>query len=168
MQAVKERRTGDISFRDYLKRFSIRHKTISQAKKAPPDYVIESAYGRVIAVVLDYGASTEIQDKLKLAQKRSKQFKKEKTPFMPVLYKGGLPGLEHRYLQEALQEGRYPELSAIALLEGKPGQQHLRIFHNRFAKQLLDRRIFDHEKDKNLFLAKMLPNHFFWIVEDAI
>ncbi|MDC4224846.1 MAG: hypothetical protein MPW15_11610 [Candidatus Manganitrophus sp.] len=55
---------------------------------------------------------------------------------MPVLHKGGLPGLEHRYIQEALQEEHYPELSAIALLEGRPGQEHLRIFHNRFANHL--------------------------------
>lgn len=168
MQTVKERRTGETSFQDYLKRFSIRYKATVTTKKAPPDFVIESPYGAVVAIVLEYDASTEIQDKLRLAQKRSKSFKKNKVPFMPILYKGGLPGLEHRYIQEALQVGQYPEISAIALLEGKPGQQHLRIFHNRFAKHSLDRRIFDQEKDKNLFLAKILPNHFFWIVEDAI
>lgn len=168
MQAVKERRTGEMSFQDYLKRFSIRYKETFVTKKAPPDYLIESPYGAVVAAVLEYDASAAIPEKLKVAQKRSKLLKKGKLPFMPVLYKGGLPGLEHRYIQEALQEGHYPEISAIALLEGKPGQQHLRIFHNRFAKQLLDRRIFDHDKDKNLFLAKIFPNHFFWIVEDAI
>ncbi len=168
MQAVKEKRTGENSFHNYLKRFSIRHKGTSHTKKAPPDYLIESPYGKLIAVVLEYEASTEIQEKLKVAQKRSKQVMKGKVPFMPILYKGGLPGLEHRYIQEALQERHYPEISAIALLEGKPGQERLRIFHNRFAKQLLDRRIFDHDKDKNLFLAKILPNHFFWIVEDTL
>lgn len=168
MQAVKEKRTGESSFQNYLKRFSLRYKGTSKTKKAPSDYLIESPFGKLFAVVLEYDASTEIREKLKEAQKRSKQFKKEKTPFMPVLHKGGLPGLEHRYLQEALQEGHFPELSAIALLEGRPGQEHLRIFHNRFANHLLDRRIFDHDKDKNLFLAKIFPNHFFWIVEDAI
>lgn len=168
MQAVKEKRTGDASFQDYLKRFSLRYKETAKTKKAPPDYWIDSPLGTLVAIVLEYGASAEIEEKLKTAQKRSKQFKKEKVPFMPVLHKGGPPGLEHRYIQEALQEGHYPEISAIALLEGRPGQEHLRIFHNRFASQLLDRRVFDHDKDKNLFLAKILPNHFFWIVEDAI
>src|SRR5579884_116698 len=168
MQAVKERKTGDMSFQDYLKRFSIPYKETFQTKKAPPDYLIESPYGALVAVVLEYHASAEIPEKLKLAQKRAKQIKKGKVPFMPVLYTGGLPGLEHRYIQEALQEGHYPQISAIALLEGKPGQQRRRIFHNRFAKHLLDRRIFDHGQDKNLFLAKIFPNHFFWIVEDAI
>lgn len=168
MQAVKDKRTGDSSFQDYLKRSSLRYEETSKAKKAPSDYLIESPFGTLIAVVLEYDTSTEIRGKLEVAQKRSKQFEKEKAPFMPVLYKGGLPGLEHRYLQEALQERYYPELSAIALLEGRPGQEHLRIFHNRFAKHQIDRRIFDHDKDKNLFLAKIFPNHFFWIVEDAI
>jgi len=168
MQAVKEKRTGDSSFKGYLKRFSLRYKETAKTKKAPSDYFIESPFGKLIAVVLAYEASAEIEEKLEIAQKRSKQFKKEKAPFMPVLYKGGLPGLEHRYIQQALQEGHYPELSAIALLKGRPGQEHLRIFHNRFAKHPLDHRIFDHDKDKNLFLAKIFPNHFFWIVEDAI
>jgi hypothetical protein len=166
MQGTKEKRTGESSFQDYLKRFSLRYKETT--KKGPSDYVIESPFGTLIAAVLEYDASAEIREKLEVASKRSKPFKKEKAPFMPVLYKGGLPGLEHRYIQEALQEEHYPEISAIALLEGRPGQEHLRIFHNRFAKQPLDHRIFDHDKDKNLFLAKIFPNHFFWIVEDAI
>lgn len=168
MQAAKEKRTGDSSFKDYLNRFSLRYRKTAKTKKAPSDYFIESPLGMLIAVVFEYDVSTEIPEKLEAAQKWSKQFKGEKTPLMTVLYKGGLPGLEHRYIQEALQEEHYPQLSAIALLEGRPGQEHLRIFHNRFAKHPLDHRIFDHDKDKNLFLAKIFPNHFFWIVEDAI
>lgn len=168
MQEVKEKKRGEASFREYLKRFKRRYKAADKSKKSAPDYLIESPQGALIAVVLEYATSAEIQETLKVARKRAQPYKKGKLPFLPVLYKGGLPGLEHRYIQEALQEGHYPELSAIALLEGRPGQERLRIFHNRFAKQSLDRRTFDHDKDKNLFLAQILPNHVFWIVEDAI
>lgn len=168
MQGVKEKKRGELSFREYLKRFKYRYKESDKSKKNAPDYLVESPHGSLIAAVLEYAASSEIQGKLKLARKRAQPYKRGKLPFVPIFYKGGLPGLEHRYLQAALQDGGYPELSAIALLEGRPGQERLRIFHNRFAKQPLDRRVFDHDRDKNLFLAKILPNHLFWIVEDAI
>lgn len=168
MQGVKEKAKSHELFERYLRQYKVDCRRSLTAKKGPHDYEIRTPFGKIIAALIDYDHPSEVQEKLKVGQKRRKQYKRMKDPFMLVLYKGGLPGLEHRFLQEAIQNRRYPEISAVGLLEGKAGQERLRIFHNRFTKYPLDRRIFDHERDKNIFLADLFQKQFFWIIEEAL
>jgi hypothetical protein len=168
MQGVKEKTKSHELFERYVRDYEVDSHRSFATKKGPPDYQIETAFGKVIAAVIDYDHPSEVQEKLKAGQKRRKVYKRMKSPFMLVLHKGGLPGLEHRFIQEAIQNRGYPEISAVSLLEGKPGQERLRIFHNRFSKYPLDRRIFDHERDKNIFLADLFQKQFFWISEEAL
>lgn len=168
MQGTKEKKRSDEIFQHYLKHFSIRHKKNSPGRKAPPDYFIETPFGKAIAAVLDYESPSEIGKKLTLAKKRWRPYQRMKSPFVVILHKGGLPGLEHRFIQEAIQNDRLSHISAVGLLEGRPGQERLRVFHNRFAKYSLDRRIFDQERDRNFFLADLFRKDFFWIAEEAL
>lgn len=168
MQGLKEKKSADEAFRSYLKHFSFQFEKWSVARKAPPDYLVHTAYGKILAMVSDYDSSAEILEKLQSGKKKRKGYKRLALPSVLVLHKGGLPGLEHRFIQHALQKKLYPQISAVALLEGKPGQERLRIFHNRFSKYPLDRRVFDRDKDKNFFLADLLRKDFFWIAEEAL
>jgi hypothetical protein len=168
MQELKEKKKSHEVFERYLRQYQIDYHRSFITKKGPPDYQIQTPFGKVIAAVIDYEYPSEIQEKLKLGKKRRNPYRKMKVPFIPLLHKGGLPGLEHRFIQEAIQNNLYPEISAVVLLEGKAGQERLRIFHNRFSKFPLDRRIFDQEQDKNIFLAKLFHKNFFWIIEEAL
>jgi hypothetical protein len=169
MLQLKGKTKSQEVFERYLRHYEVDYdRSFAPRKKGPPDYRIETPFGKIIAAVVDYDHPSDIQEKLKIGKKRWNPYKRKKVPFTLVLYKGGLPGLEHRFIQDAIQNDLYPEISAVGLLEGKAGQERLRIFHNRFSKYRLDRRIFDHERDKNIFLADRFKKHFFWIVEEAL
>jgi len=141
-------------FERYISELAYRRKPTG--KGLQPHYYLETPHGTVAVDLASYEEVGMIPLQALQAERRAANYQEPKIPYLLVLWKGGgLPGLEHRTIHEVLSKQRPRIISAIALLEGRPGHERLRVFHNPFAQNHLDKNIFDNSRDKHYSLVEI-------------
>jgi len=154
-------------FERYISELAYRRKPTG--KGLQPHYHLETPHGTIAVDLASYEQVEMIPLQASQAERRASMYPDLKVPYLLVLWKGGgLPGPEHRVIQKALYRQRPRVISAIALLEGRPGHEHLRVFHNPFAETQLDKNIFNGPRDKHYHLVEVsAPQHSNWIAEET-
>ncbi|HET6371273.1 MAG TPA: hypothetical protein VFG95_08750 [Nitrospiria bacterium] len=154
-------------FERYISELAYRRKPVGTGLQ--PHYYLETPHGVVAVDLASYEQSDKIPAQIFQAERRAAKYRDLKVPYVLVLWKGGgLPGLELRLIQETLSKQRPRVIGAVALLEGRPGHERMRVFHNPFTRDHMDKNIFDSPRDKHYYLlGAPARESFSWTAEET-
>lgn len=140
-------------FERYISELAYRRKPTGVGFQ--PHYYLGTPTGTVAVDLSSYERIDRIPEQVRQVEQLAGRYQGLRVPYVLVLWKGGgLPGPEHQIIQEVLAAQRPYIISAVALLEGRPGHERLSIFHNPYARIPMVPTIFSGPRDKHYTLLK--------------